>query len=106
MKKLGILCLLLCFLVSMALPAAAADLSVEGGCHSVDAQRPLTEGEKLTSTATAAMIYERGSDTMIYADNPDGKMIEAALRLETPFFFNRSSCLIWLMFLLFPAMLV
>ena len=79
MKKLGILCLLLCFLVSLALPAAAADLSVEGGCHSVDAQRPLTEGEKLTSTATAAMIYERGSDTMIYADNPDGKIYPASM---------------------------
>jgi D-alanyl-D-alanine carboxypeptidase (penicillin-binding protein 5/6) len=79
MKKLGILCLLLCFLVSLALPAAAADMSVEEGCHSVDAQRPLTEGEKLTSTATAAMIYERGSDTMIYADNPDGKIYPASM---------------------------
>ena len=79
MKKLGILCLLLCFLVSLALPAAAADLSVEEGCHSVDAQRPLTEGEKLAPTATAAMIYERGSDTMIYADNPDGKIYPASM---------------------------
>lgn len=79
MKKLGILCLLLCFLVSLALPAAAADLSVEEGCHSVDARRPLTEGEKLTPTATAAMIYERGSDTMIYADNPDGKIYPASM---------------------------
>lgn len=79
MKKLGILCLLLCFLVSLALPAAAADMSVEEGCHSVDAQRPLTEGEKLTQTATAAMIYERGSDTLIYADNPDGKIYPASM---------------------------
>ena len=33
-------------------------------------------------------------------------IILAAFRLEIPLFFNRRSCLIWLIFLLFPAIVV
>ena len=64
MKKLGILCLLLCFLGVLALPVAAADLSVAEGCHSVDAARPLSDGEKLTETAVAAImnVWRRGTE--------------------------------------------
>ena len=79
MKKLGIFCLLLCFLVSMALSVAAADLSVAEGCHSIDAARPLAGNEKLTETAVAAIVYERSSGTMIYAENPDGKIYPASM---------------------------
>ena len=82
MKKLGILCLVLSLLL-LAMPAAAlgatADPSVTGGCHSVDAALPLSDSGQLADTATAAMIYERNSDTMIYSWNPDGKIYPSSM---------------------------
>ena len=82
MKKLGILCLVLSLLL-LAMPTAAlgatADPSVTGGCHSVDAAVPLSDSGQLADTATAAMIYERNSDTMIYSWNPDGKIYPSSM---------------------------
>ena len=80
MKKIGILCLLLCLLLSMAVPAyGAQDTSVTAGCHSVDAAVPLSDQGRLTETANAVIVYERGSDTMIYSWNPDEKIYPSSM---------------------------
>ena len=80
MKKLGILCLLLCLLLSIALPAyATKDMSVTSGCHSVDAAVALSDQQRLTETANAVIVYERGSDTMIYSWNPDEKIYPSSM---------------------------
>ena len=97
MKKNRALCLIFAMLVLlMAIPGPAqaepgyADQSVIAGCHSVDAAMQLTDGTKLTDTAKAAIVYERNSDTMIYAWNPDqqiyptstAKMMTALIAIE------------------------
>lgn len=80
MKKLGILCLLLCLLLSIALPAyATKDMSVTSGCHSVDAAVALSDQQRLTETANAVIVYERSSDTMIYSWNPDEKIYPSSM---------------------------
>ncbi|MBO5324425.1 MAG: D-alanyl-D-alanine carboxypeptidase [Oscillospiraceae bacterium] len=97
MKKNRALCLIfaiLMLLLSVPGPAQAepiySDQSVSSGCHSVDAAMQLTDGSKLTDTAKAAIVYERKSDTMIYAWNPDqqiyptstAKMMTALIAIE------------------------
>ena len=74
MKKFRILCIMLC--LSMALQFAgydvsAADASVTGGSHSIDAAKPLIADEKLLDTAKAVFLYERNSDTLVYAYHAD-----------------------------------
>lgn len=75
MKKLRLICLLL-FLLALLMPipragAAEADTSVTGGCHSVDASKPLMNSEKLLETSQAVFVYERNSGTLVYAWNAD-----------------------------------
>lgn len=97
MKKNRALCLFFAMLIlvlSVPGPAQAEpiylDQSVSSGCHSVDAAMQLTDGSKLTDTAKAAIVYERKSDTMIYAWNPDqqiyptstAKMMTALIAIE------------------------
>lgn len=74
MKKFRIICLLLCLLTVLQLPVAGAnpvDESVSGGSHSVDAARPLMSNEKLLETSKAVFLFERNSDTLVYAYNAD-----------------------------------
>ena len=97
MKKNRALCLFFAILMTLlSVPGRAqaepvhADQSVISGCHSVDAAMQLTDGTKLTDTAKAAIVYERKSDTMIYAWNPDqqiyptstAKMMTALIAIE------------------------
>lgn len=86
MKKIRALCLFFVIIALLSgLPLAAVaqtvypDLSVTGGCHSVDAAMQLTDGTKLTDTAKAAMVYERKSGTMIYAWNPDQRIYPTSM---------------------------
>lgn len=97
MKKNRVLCLffaIILVLIAISAPVLAEptymDQSVTSGCHSVDATMQLTDGTKLTDTAKAAIVYERNSDTMIYAWNPDqqiyptstAKMMTALVAIE------------------------
>ena len=76
MKKNGIICLILCTVLSissfsMVVSAETADVSVTAGSHSVDAAKPLSTEEKLLDTSKAVILYELNSNTMVYAYNPD-----------------------------------
>ena len=55
------------------------DQSVTSGCHSVDAAMSLGTSEKLTDTANALLIYERGSGTMVYTWNADGRIYPSSM---------------------------
>lgn len=92
MKKIRILCLILCllFLMPSAVSATEADASVSAGCHSVDGQVPLGGTEKIVDTSNAVFVYERTSGTLIYSYNADEiiypssmvKMMTALVALE------------------------
>lgn len=84
MKKICFFCAflsLLCVINIAALPVSAtqADLSVTGGCNTVDAAVPLSDEGKLAKTAKAVILYELGSDTMIYAWNPDERIYPTSM---------------------------
>ncbi len=55
------------------------DASVSNGCHTIDAQNPLGGSERMLETAKASLLYERNSGTLLYADNPDGRVYPASL---------------------------
>ncbi len=84
MKKTRALCIFLALMISACwlltgLQVKAEDQSVFSGCHSVDALQQLGDGTQLTETAKAAIVYELGSDTMIYAWNPDTRIYPASM---------------------------
>ena len=82
MKKIRGFWCILCAVSLMAclfLPAAAVDISVTSGCHSVDAAVPLSESKKLLDTSKAVILFERNSDTMVYAWNPDEKIYPSSM---------------------------
>lgn len=56
-------------------PASAqTDASVTAGCRSIDAAKPLDGTGKLLETSRAVILYERSSDTLIYAYNADQRL--------------------------------
>ena len=80
MKLSQVFCLLLAlFLAFSPLSAQAADISVSGGCHSVDATSPLDDSGKLVDTSKAVMVYELKSETLSDAYNPDATIYPSSL---------------------------
>lgn len=78
MKKIGIILLLSLLLVELiAFPALAEGNS--GGIYGgIDAQNAVIAG-KVVENATAAIVYELNSDTMLIAQNVDERMYPASL---------------------------
>ena len=78
MKKVRVICLFMSVVLFISILSGAVfaqpDASVGSGSHSVDAQIPLDGTEKKLNTAKAVVLYERNSDTMIYAYEPDKKV--------------------------------
>lgn len=84
MKKNRTICLLLGLVLTFCcfVPAVRADTvdqSVASGCHSVDASMQLSDSGQLVETAKAVIVYELGSDTMIYTWNPDTKIYPSSM---------------------------
>lgn len=84
MRRNRIFSLLLSFLLlvcSSTLPVRASQmgLPVTSGCHSVDAAMTLSPSEKKVETSKAVVLYERNSDTMLYAWNPDEKIYPTSM---------------------------
>lgn len=70
MKKTGILfLLLLCLLQVLPLNAIAEGNHTD--CSTLQARHSLTDGEVYTGTARAVILYERNTQTLVYAHNPD-----------------------------------
>jgi D-alanyl-D-alanine carboxypeptidase (penicillin-binding protein 5/6) len=84
MKKIGVICLILCVIIGLCLPTtfAAADevlnSSVLNGSHSLDASKPLLGSEKLVDNVRSAVIYETVSQTLMYSWNADEKVSPAS----------------------------
>ena len=86
MKKTRFFCVLLtlilllqsmCFAVE-AQEETESNPSVTQGCKTIDAASPLYGSDKMLETSQAAMLYEVGSDTTMYAWNPDVRMDPAS----------------------------
>lgn len=70
MKKYAIIFILLLYLASQ-IPVAAFGTSSSEGCHSLDAEHMLADGQKYDGSATAAILYERNTQTLVFAHHPD-----------------------------------
>ncbi len=55
------------------------DASVEYGSRTLDAKRPLSDEKDYTAEATAALLYDIGSDTLVFAQDPDKRVFPASL---------------------------
>ncbi len=77
MKKIQRICWLLvalCLCLSCSFPAAAQpeqSMDTFEGCSTLDAQACLAGDQQLLDTASAVMLYELGSGTLVYSWNPD-----------------------------------
>ncbi len=70
MKKYTIIFILLLYLVAQ-IPVAAFGISSSEGCHSLYAEHMLAAGQKYGGSATAAILYERNTQTLVFAHHPD-----------------------------------
>lgn len=57
----------------------AANLSIENGCHSMDAKISVLGSQQLVKNVETAVLYETETETLMYAWNPDVKMYPASL---------------------------
>lgn len=88
MKIIRLFCLLLALLLAIPLPVGAA--SAQQGADTLDAMVPLQSQQLEGTTAQAVVLYELGSDTMVYGWQPDtpvdpsgmNKIITALLAIE------------------------
>ncbi len=81
MKKISIILLAMLLLICIVPVCAQTpeDISVTSGCHSLDAQIPFLGTGQLVSNATAAVLYETNTDTLMYAHNADAQVQPASL---------------------------
>lgn len=82
MKKIRFVSIIL-LLVMCIQPVFAADstgiASQISGCHSIDAQMPVLGNTKLINNATAMVLYETNTDTLMYAYNADAQVPPSSL---------------------------
>ena len=55
------------------------DASVEYGSRTLDAQKPLTDTDDYTAKVKGALLYDLGSDTIVFAQNIDDRLYPASL---------------------------
>ncbi len=105
MKKIRILCLLLCLMLTFqcaSLPVLATEstgattpeetqsyveppeveygsASITNGCRTINGMTPLAGSDRILKSAQAAFIYETTTQTVIYAYNPDIRMYPGSL---------------------------
>lgn len=88
MKKLGVICLFMCFclLLGMAAPgvqaakaSAVADDSVTKGSKTVDGAIPVLGNQQLVENAQAVVLYELTTQSLMYTWNPDTRVFPSSL---------------------------
>lgn len=82
MKKVVAICISALLLLSV-LPVSAAETSdnstVTVSSNTLDSQMPLLGNQQLVTNAQAAILYETGTDTLMYALNPDAQVPPVSL---------------------------
>ena len=58
---------------------AADDIAVVNGCRTIEGMYPLGGSDRMLETAQAAFIYEKNTETVIYAYNPDLRLYPGVL---------------------------
>ena len=86
MKKSRRICLILSLLMVFQLTVfpisaevSAADTAVTAGCHTINAAVPVLGTSQLVENAGSVLLYETGTDTLLYAWNADAQIYPASL---------------------------
>ena len=79
MKKIRVICIVLCLLLCMQPVLEVSAAEPAASCAGLDATAPLGGEEKVLETAKAAVVYERGSDTMVYGYNLDERIYPTSM---------------------------
>ena len=84
MKKIVVLCLCVCYLMSAVaffVNATATDISETSisSCHGIDANSAILGDGKLVDNVRAGILYEANSQTLMYALDADKSMYPASL---------------------------
>jgi len=86
MKKAGLFCRTLCFILSflfLAVPVLATDtqpnLSIEQGCRTMEGKVPLLGPMEELALAPSVFFYDITNETIIYSTNPDTPHYPAGL---------------------------
>ena len=86
MKKLVVFLLIFCLLSTMNVSVLATENDLQsdriafgGNCNGLDADTSLLGTDKLVDNASAAFLYDIGSDTLMYAYNPDLQVSPSSL---------------------------
>lgn len=84
MKKIGLICLCICLLLTTVcfVPVSAEESrneSITSGCRTLEASTPLLGTEQLFPNADSVIMYEVSSQTLMYAWNADAKQFPASL---------------------------
>ena len=80
MKKIGIICLIFCLLLSIcqfsvyAEPETTTENLQAEDAYGIDASVPLLGHKQLVENVKSAFLYELTSDTLMYTQNPDERM--------------------------------
>jgi len=85
MKKKRQVCLVLCLIIVFQLLAVSAkaetdtNIAITKGCHTIDASVPVLGNTRMFENAVSVLAYETGTDTLMYAWNPDEPVYPASL---------------------------
>ena len=60
-------------------PDFMGDASVEYGSRTLDAKKPLADTDDYTGDVKGALLYDLGSDTIVFAQNADDRLFPASL---------------------------
>ena len=86
MKFRNLICALLCVvlaiqfcLISISADEPVTDVSVSSGCRGIDSSVPLLGSAQYTDNAQSIILFEPGTDTLMYTWNPDQQLHPAGL---------------------------
>lgn len=86
MKKIGLICLMLCAVITIQCFAAPVfaegemqNSTITNGSHSLNARIPLLGSDQLVGNTQSAVLFEASSETLMYAWNADEQMSPASL---------------------------
>lgn len=79
MKKIRIICLVLSLLLCLQTTLTVSAAESVASCAGLDATAALGGNEKILGTAKAALVYERGSKTMVYGYNLDERIYPTSM---------------------------
>ena len=79
MKNIRAILIVLCLILALQPVCGVMAVETEANCRTLDATAALGGSDKILDTTKAAIVYERGSGTMIYGYNMDQRIYPSSM---------------------------